>query len=79
MKPHLTLRLFKDTVGCLVLFCCGVALLSLPVRDMKNLGSSGIRASGAALILLTLGPILTLLNWFNMRTDLWPALAEQAR
>ena len=68
-----------DIGACICLLGSGITLCSLSVPYMYHLGEKGIRVCGVTLILLTLGPILTHLNWINMKKEFSEDLAEQAR
>ena len=80
--PLYVIRCIVNFVAILILFCCGVALVSIGWRTHAAqmwLGHSSVSLAGGILILLSIDPLLTLLNWVNMHNNYHEPTASQAR
>ena len=82
MGPVFMIKCAINLVVALTLFCCGVSLVSIGWRTHAAemwLGQSSVSLAGGILILLSIPPLLTLLNWANMHNNLHKPTASQAR
>ena len=80
--PVFKIKCGINLLAVLILFCCGVALVSIGWRTHGApmwLGPSSVSLAGGILILLSIPSLLTLLNWVNMHNDYHEPTASQAR
>ena len=74
-----TKRIFLDVAACICLVASGIALVVLPVPHMVYFDAEGIRVCGILLVCLTMSPLVTHLNWINMRKEYRQEFAQQAK
>ena len=80
--PVYMIKCSINLLAALTLFCCGVSLVSIGWKTHAAkmwLGQSSVSLAGGILILLSIDPLLTLLNWVNMHNDYHKPTASQAR